>query len=302
MGNGDKLRQICNDGPFFEACVYDCLSARVVENAGYKAMCLSGATLALAYCGVPDIGIVTPTEVAEMVRRITKVTNIPLIVDIDSGYGNELNIIRSCEMIADAGAAAVHLEDQTFPKRLPTLPGFSLVDHDTWKRNLDAAMYGLRHTDCMLIGRTDARVKYDIDETLARLKIATDHGAEMTLAIGVYNKDEIARYMSEIPGWKMYEYLSLPGVLNATDEEMHRTMKDCGDLGFTMMSMPAVSLFGSLIGITEFANMAMNDGHDFNIIKRMKDTGIGSPYMYKLANRDAWLGWEDDFKKMKESR
>lgn len=296
MTNGDKLRQICSEGPFFEACVYDCLSARVVENAGYKAMCLSGATLALAYCGVPDIGIVTPTEVAEMVRRITKVTNIPLIVDIDSGYGNELNIIRSCEMIADAGAAAVHLEDQTFPKRLPTIPGFSLVDHDTWKRNLDAAMYGLRGTGCMLIGRTDSRVKYDMDETLARLKIATDHGAEMTLAIGVYNKDDIARYMAEIPGWKMYEYLSLTGILKATDEEMHRTMKDCGDLGFTMMSMPAVSLFGSLIGITEFANMAMNDGHDFNIVKKMKESGLGTPYMHKMAQRDKWLNWEESAK------
>lgn len=292
-----SLREICAEGPFFEACVYDCLSARVVENAGYKAMCLSGATLALAYAGVPDIGIVTPTEVAEIVRRITHCTSIPLIVDIDSGYGNEFNIIRACEMISDAGAAAVHLEDQTFPKRLPTIPGFSLVDHDTWKRNLDAAMYGLRHSDCMLIGRTDSRVKYDITETIERMKIATQHGAEMTLAIGMYNEKEIKRYMQEVQGWKMYEYLSIPGALGATKEEMSRTFEDCASLGFTMMSMPAVSMFGALIGIDEFAHLPLQKGNDFDIIKKMQEKGIGTQFFHQMANRNHWLNWDKENEK-----
>ena len=290
------IREVCQEGPFFEACVYDCLSARVVEEAGYKAMCLSGASMALAYCGLPDIGIVTPTEVAEMVRRITRCPNIPLIVDIDSGYGNELNLIRTCQMIADAGASAVHLEDQTFPKRTPTMPGFSLVDHDEWARRVDAAMYGLRGSDCMLIGRTDARVMYDIDETIARMKIATDLGAEATLAIGMYDEQEIARYMQEIPGYKMYEYLSMPGALGATKEQMSRTFQDCADLGFTIMSMPSVSLFGAMMGIRKCARSALDNGHDFDIIKSMLESGVDFPYFHKLTGRDKWLHWDQDLR------
>lgn len=289
------LRGLCREGPFFEACVYDCLSARVVEEAGYKAMCLSGFGLALAYCGVPDIGIVTPTEVAEMVRRITRCTSIPLIVDIDSGYGNELNVIRTCRMMADAGAAAVHLEDQTFPKINPMAPTFSLISQDDWKRRLDAAMYGLRGSDCMLIGRTDARVKYGIDETLQRLKIAADHGAEMTLAIGMYEEEDIRRYMREIPGYKMYEYMSVPGALGATREQMSRTFQDCADLGFTMMSMPAIGMLGAIVGIQDFAASALREGNDFDIIQKI-DAVQARPLMYKLNRTDEWLGWDKDLK------
>ena len=283
------LRELCQEGPFFEACVYDCLSARVVEMAGYRAMCLSGFGLALAYCGVPDIGIVTPTEVAEMVRRITRCTSIPLIVDIDSGYGNELNVIRTCQMMADAGAAAVHLEDQTFPKINPMVPTFSLVSQDDWKRRLDAAMYGLRGSDCMLIGRTDARVKYGVDETLQRLKIAADHGAEMTLAIGMYEEADIQRYMREIPGYKMYEYMSVPGALGATKEQMSRTFQDCADLGFTMMSMPTIGMLGAIVGIQDFAASALREGNDFDIIRKI-DAVQARPLMYKLNRTDEWLG------------
>lgn len=289
------LRELCREGPFFEACVYDCLSARVVEEAGYKAMCLSGFGLALAYCGVPDIGIVTPTEVAEMVRRITRCTSIPLIVDIDSGYGNELNVIRTCQMMADAGAAAVHLEDQTFPKINPMVPTFSLVSQDDWKRRLDAAMYGLRGSECMLIGRTDARVKYGIDETLQRLKIAADHGAEMTLAIGMYEEGDIRRYMREIPGYKMYEYMSVPGALGATKEQMSRTFQDCADLGFTMMSMPTIGMLGAIVGIQDFAASALREGNDFDIIQKI-DAVQARPLMYKLNRTDEWLGWDKDLK------
>ncbi len=289
------LRELCQEGPFFEACVYDCLSARVVEMAGYRAMCLSGFGLALAYCGVPDIGIVTPTEVAEMVRRITRCTSIPLIVDIDSGYGNELNVIRTCQMMADAGAAAVHLEDQTFPKINPMVPTFSLVSQDDWKRRLDAAMYGLRGSDCMLIGRTDARVKYGVDETLQRLKIAADHGAEMTLAIGMYEEADIQRYMREIPGYKMYEYMSVPGALGATKEQMSRTFQDCADLGFTMMSMPTIGMLGAIVGIQDFAASALREGNDFDIIRKI-DAVQARPLMYKLNRTDEWLGWNKDAK------
>ena len=286
------MLQLCEQGPFFDVCVYDCLSAKVVEKAGFKALCLSGASLALAYCGYPDIGIVTLTEVAEMVRRITSATKLPLIVDIDSGFGNELNIIRTCKLIAEAGASAVHLEDQTFPKRTPTMPGFSLVSRDEWKRMLEAALYGLRDTNCELIARTDSRVKYDIEECVARMKIATDMGVKMTLPIGVYDKDEIAYYMSEIPGYKMYEYLSMPGSLRTTKEQMSRTFDDCAKLGYTMMSVPAVSLFGAMYGIRKFADSLQSNQHDFDIIRDMKESGTSFEYFINLTDREKWLNWD----------
>ena len=111
------LKEVLTEKPTFAPCVYNCFTAQIVEQLGFDAMCFSGAYFASSYVGVPDIGLVTPTEVKTMVSNITKVTNIPMIVDIDTGYGNELNAIRTAVDMAEAGAMALHLEDQVFPKR-----------------------------------------------------------------------------------------------------------------------------------------------------------------------------------------
>ena len=117
------LREVLTEKPVFAPCVYNCFTAQIVEQTGFDAMCFSGAYFASSYVGVPDIGLVTPTEVKTMVSNITKVSNLPMIVDMDTGYGNELNAIRTAVDFAEAGAMALHLEDQVFPKRCGHLNG-----------------------------------------------------------------------------------------------------------------------------------------------------------------------------------
>ena len=115
MKDRKTLRQLMEEGPVFAPCTFDCLTAKLVEQAGFKAQCLSGSSVSASFCGCPDIGLVSLEDLVEIVSRVTAVSPLPMIVDIDTGFGTELNTIRTCERIAAAGAMAVHLEDQTFP-------------------------------------------------------------------------------------------------------------------------------------------------------------------------------------------
>ena len=103
------LRELMEQGPVVAPTVYDCLSARMVEESGFQAMCLSGAEMAAAYLGYPDIGLVTASELEDNVRRITASSPLPMIVDIDTGFGNEVNTFLTCRRIARAGAMAAAL-------------------------------------------------------------------------------------------------------------------------------------------------------------------------------------------------
>ena len=113
-------------------CVYDCVSAQIIERLGFEAMCLSGGELGASLVGVPDIGLVTQDELVGAVQRISDASSIPMIADIDTGFGNELNLIRTCKRVAHAGAKAVHLEDQTFPKRCGHLRGKQVISHEPY--------------------------------------------------------------------------------------------------------------------------------------------------------------------------
>ena len=142
-------------------CVYDCVSARYVEKTGFKAMCLSGGELAASLCGFPDIGLVTLDELVGAVDRISSCTDIPMIVDIDTGFGNEINLIRTCKRVAQAGAKAVHLEDQTFPKRCGHLAGKEVIPRKDYISKIKAAHHVLKNTD---FSRFSGRV--NVDQTI----------------------------------------------------------------------------------------------------------------------------------------
>ena len=161
-------------------CVYDCVSARYVEKTGFKAMCLSGGELAASLCGFPDIGLVTLDELVGAVDRISSCTDIPMIVDIDTGFGNEINLIRTCKRVAQAGAKAVHLEDQTFPKRCGHLRGKEVIPHEAYISKIKAAAWALEGTGCALIARTDSYHILGKDEAISRWQDYT--GAEYPFA------------------------------------------------------------------------------------------------------------------------
>ena len=165
--------------PILAPGVFDGLSARMASMAGAEALYLSGASLAYTRFGSPDIGLVSMSELVDTVAAITERITTPLVVDADTGFGNALNVQRTCRRLAQAGAAAIQLEDQTLPKRCGHLSGKTLVSSGEMAGKISAAKDALAGTDCLVIGRTDAIAVEGLAPALARAEAMLAAGADI---------------------------------------------------------------------------------------------------------------------------
>ncbi|MER8256645.1 methylisocitrate lyase [Streptomyces albidoflavus] len=152
------------------------LSARLIQDAGFEAAYLSGAVLA-ADLGLPDIGLTTSTEVAARAQQTTRVTDLPVLIDADTGFGEPLNAARTVQLMEDAGLAGLHLEDQVNPKRCGHLDGKSVTSRTEMVRRLRAAVDARRDPDFLLMARTDARAVEGLAAAVDRAKAYVDAGA-----------------------------------------------------------------------------------------------------------------------------
>ncbi|MGH7931001.1 MAG: isocitrate lyase/PEP mutase family protein, partial [Candidatus Binatia bacterium] len=146
---------------------FDGLSARLVEEAGFEAVYLSGGALARSM-GIPDIGLVTMSEVIERAAQVTSVINVPVIADADTGYGNAVNLVRTIREYERAGVAAIHIEDQITPKRCGHLDGKEVIPLAEMEQKLRAALATRSDPDFCIIARTDARGVNGFDDAVER--------------------------------------------------------------------------------------------------------------------------------------
>ncbi|MFJ8300255.1 methylisocitrate lyase [Streptomyces sp. NPDC094447] len=152
-------------------------SARLIQETGFDAAYLSGAVLA-ADLGLPDIGLTTSTEIAARAQQVTRVTDLPVLVDADTGFGEPMNAARTVQLMEDAGLAGLHLEDQINPKRCGHLDGKTVVPAADMVRRLRAAVDARRDPDFLLMARTDARAIEGLDAAIDRAKAYVDAGAD----------------------------------------------------------------------------------------------------------------------------
>ncbi len=248
------LRELMEKGPVVAPTVYDCLSAKMVKEAGFNAMCLSGAEMAASYLGLPDIGLVTMSELEDNVRRISNSSPLPMIVDIDTGFGNELNTILTCRRIAAAGAMAVHLEDQTFPKRCGHLSGKEVIPREDYINKVRAAADALRDTDCMLIARTDAYNVLGKEEAIARANAAIDAGAECTLVEGTETMEAIEEIGRRVKGWKMFGMASAGASPKVTSQQLI-------EWGYRLITLHYVQ-WGAIDGMRKFGKKCFETKDD----------------------------------------
>src|SRR6187431_3401355 len=157
MSTAKRLRGLIGNGCVAMPGVFNAATARMVERAGFPAVYISGAGLCNATAGVPDIGLLTLTEVAQLAGYIARAVKIPAIVDADTGFGGSENVSRTIRELEAAGLAGCHIEDQEFPKRCGHLSGKSLIDVDEMTEKIKAAVAARRDPDFMIIARTDAR-------------------------------------------------------------------------------------------------------------------------------------------------
>src|SRR5215472_9224808 len=160
----DLLRQ---DGMVVAPGAYDCITAKLIEQAGFAAVYMTGAGTA-ATLGYPDFGLVTMSEMVRNAARIAAAVELPVIADADTGYGNELNVTRTVREYEARGVAGIHIEDQGFPKKCGHLDDKEIVPREDWLTKIRAAIAARRTPDFTIIARTDARAVLGFDEAVAR--------------------------------------------------------------------------------------------------------------------------------------
>jgi methylisocitrate lyase len=177
-----KFRELIARGPAIAPSVFDCVSARLAERAGFEAIHLAGSGVEAALFGAPDLGLLTMTELCAHAARVAAAVEIPVIVDIDSGFGGVLNVQRTIREMERAGVAGVHIEDQASPKTCPFLDGRKVVGRAEALDRLKAALDARQDPGFMIIARTDADVVSD-EEAAERCNLFLEAGADMAFPI-----------------------------------------------------------------------------------------------------------------------
>lgn len=191
----NELRSLLkSDSCFFPASIYDVLSARMAEMAGFECTLLAGSVVSMSLLGAPDIGLITLDDVVEQVRRVARTSNLPMIVDADDGHGNALNVIRTVQELDAAGASAVLLEDSILPAGHGKAG--SLVSREEAKAKMSAAIAARHDSGLIIIGRTDAYASRGLDETILRLNDFADAGVDAVFPFGIETDAELQQISS----------------------------------------------------------------------------------------------------------
>lgn len=239
--------------------------AIMAEKTGFKALYLSGAGCANASYGLPDLGMTSLDNVCEDVRRITSVTKTPLLVDMDTGWGNELNISRAVSQLIKSGAAAAHIEDQVFSKRCGHRDGKKLVETAEMVARIHAAISGKEESDFYLIARTDAMASEGLSKTIERAQKYVEAGADAIFAEAFYTLDDYKKLSQEI---------SVPILANIT--EFGKTPL------FTVSELQSVGVKMILYPLSVFR--AMNQAA-FNTFQAIKKNGTQQSVIDQMQDR-----------------
>lgn len=158
---------------------YDALSAKILKQAGFPVIYMSGSGVTASVTGKPDVGLLTMTEMVNQARNIVNATDLPLICDADTGYGNAINLIRTVKEYERAGVAGIHIEDQVTPKRCGHFEGKAVISAEEMVKKIEAAIYAREDQDFLIIARTDARAVFGLEEVLRRGRLYADAGADV---------------------------------------------------------------------------------------------------------------------------
>ena len=188
-----RLRQLISQPePVLAPGAYDALTARLVEQAGFPAVYMTGFGTAAGLLGRPDVGLVTLSQMVDNARRIAQAVDVPVIADADTGYGNAINVVQTVREYERAGVAGIHIEDQVAPKRCGHMEGKQVIDSSEMAEKIHAAIAARSSPDFMIIARTDARAVEGMDGALRRGRLYREAGADMLFVEAPQSEDEVA--------------------------------------------------------------------------------------------------------------
>ncbi len=235
----ERVRHLVREGrPLVMGGVFDGLSTRLASRAGFEVLFMGGFSVAATLLGEPDFGLLTQTEMADAARRVCRLTDLPVLVDADTGYGNPLNVLRTVELYHAAGAAGLFLEDQVWPKRCGHMRGKRVVERGEWLAKLRAVISQRSRHDLFLVARTDARAAIGLDEAIARGQAARDLGVDAVFIEAPESAAELEKIARAIPGPKIANMVEHGRTPLLSPSELH-------ELGFDLIVTPVAGLLAT---------------------------------------------------------
>jgi len=275
---------LAQPGPVLLPGCYDALGSRLIEQAGFDVVYMTGFGSAASLLGRPDVGLLGLTEMVDNARRITAATDLPVIADADTGYGNQINVIRTVQSYEQAGVAGIHLEDQVLPKKCGHMEGKVVVPRDEFVGKIAAAVAARQDPNFTIIARTDARATHSVDEALDRARAAHDAGADMLFVEALQNDEELEHVASELS--------DIPLVFNWAEggKTPPVTIERITELGFKLVIMPISTLLVATRAMQEALAQIKIDGTPVNAVKTMPafdefTDAIGLPEIVELEAR-----------------
>ena len=284
MTQGSRFRALLHrDGMVVAPGAYDCITAKLIEQAGFAAVYMTGAGTA-ATLGYPDFGLVTLSEMVANAGRIVAAVELPVIADADTGYGNELNTFRAVREFERSGVAGIHIEDQEFPKKCGHLEGKQVIPREDWLAKIRAAAAARRDRDFTIIARTDARAVAGFDEAVVRANAALAAGADMAFVEAPQTAEEVAAVPRLVKG---------PCLLNVVrgGKTPDLDLREAERMGYKLAIIPAL-LIKSVVGICDrmLAELKASHCHPPPV------TEITVPEMFRRFGADEWDALRDRFR------
>ncbi|MFN2622542.1 MAG: methylisocitrate lyase [Chthoniobacterales bacterium] len=258
-----RLRELIRDGCVAMPGVFNAAMGRLVERSGFDALYISGAGLCNATAGVPDIGLLTLTEVAQLAGYIARAVKIPCVVDADTGFGGAENAARTTEEFERAGLAGCHIEDQEFPKRCGHLAGKTLVAIEDMKEKIAAAAAAKRDQDFLLIARTDARAVETFAKALERAQSYLAAGADAIFPEALQTGQEFRDFAKEVKA---------PLLANMTEfgKSPLLSLGQLAELGYRMVIYPQTAFRVSMFAAGQMLRDLKKSGTQAGWIDRMQ--------------------------------
>ncbi len=254
-GAARRLRALIEaPGPLLVPGAYDALSARLVEQAGFDAVYMTGFGATASLLGLPDIGLLSMAEMVDNAARMARAVDVPLLSDADTGYGNAVNVARTVQQFERAGVAAVQLEDQVSPKRCGHMTGKQVVPVDEMIEKVQAAVEARTDPDLVLIARTDARAVDGLDAALARADAYREAGADVLFIEAPESEAEVREVAEAFPG--------VPLLFNWVERGFTPMLQlvELVELGFAVVLFPVATLFSATTGMQRYLSQLRASG------------------------------------------
>ena len=279
------LKSIITKETLLAPGIYDALSGLIAEQSGARAVYLSGASIAYTRFGRSDVGLVSVSEVHDTLAAVTDRIQIPVIVDADTGFGNALNVQRTIRNFERAGAAAIQIEDQSFPKRCGHLDGKVLIKRDEMVGKVKAAVDARTASDTLIIARTDARAVEGLQEAIDRAHAYQEAGADILFI-------EAPRSFDEMKTIRKSFHVSIPLLANMVEggKTPVKTADDLKNLGFNIVIFPGGAVRAATFQLQEYYAGLLKNGSNSEFSKKMHDFDslnavIGTPELLKIGKK-----------------